>query len=77
MIVRQRMMVVVAAGMLGVSVAAPVAQQGGQRATTPPMQSLHSCNSAMSYADCTLVLTSSRDDADWTAAGGASRGLDK
>ena len=77
MIVRQTMMVVAAVGVLSVGVAAPVAQQRVQGAATPPLQGLHGCNSAPPYADCTLVLASSRDDDDWTAAGGAMRGLDE
>jgi hypothetical protein len=77
MIVRQRMMVVAAAGVLSMGVAATVAQQRVHGPATLPLQGLHSCNSATPYADCTLVLASSRDDDDWTAAGGAMRGLDK
>jgi hypothetical protein len=77
MIVRQRMMVVVAAGVLSVGVAAPVAQQRVHRTATPPTQGLQSCNSATPYSDCSLVLLISSKDDDWTASGGAMRGLDK
>jgi hypothetical protein len=77
MIVRQTMMVVAAVGVLSVGVAAPVTQQRAHGAAMPPMQWLHSCNSATPHADCTLVLASASNDDDWTAAGGAMRGLDK
>jgi hypothetical protein len=79
MVVRQRMMLVVAAGVLsvGVGVAAPVVQRRVHRTATPPTQGLQSCNSATPYSDCSLVLLISSKDDDWTASGGAMRGLDK
>ena len=76
MIIRHGMMVV-ATAMLSVSVAAPVVQQRMQHEAAPQMQGFQSCKPGMPFSDCNLIVAASSKEDDWTASGGAMRGLDR
>lgn|GEM_PF-4091297 len=77
MIRRYKNMLVAAAAMLSASVAAPVVPQRLQHEAAPQLQGLQSCQPGMTFSDCNLLIAASSKDEDWTAAGGAMRGLDK
>lgn len=75
------MMLVAVAAMLSASIAAPVAQERTQadavaQTAAPWMHGLPGYQPGMLQAGRNPILASSRED-DWTAQGGAMRGLDK
>jgi len=81
MIMRHRMMLVAVAAMLSTGIAAPAAQQRTQPdaaapTAAPRMHGLPGYQPGLLQAGRNPILVSSRED-DWTAQGGAMRGLDK
>jgi len=77
MIMRHTKLLVAAAAMLSASVAAPAARQRLQQEVVPQRQGLQSCQPGMTFSGCKRLVAASSQEQDWTAAGGAMRGLDK
>jgi len=63
--------------MLSASALAPLMAQPIRHQAASEVQGFPTCAAGMLRPDCNLVVMASVKDDDWTASGGALRGLDK
>jgi hypothetical protein len=76
MIKRSRMILLAAAAVLSVGVATQLSEQDSRQQPAAETRGLQGC--ALESANCRpIVLAAAKDDDDWTAWGGAMRGVEK
>jgi len=68
---------VASVAMFSLSTLAPVMGQPARHQTAAEVQGFRICDAEMLRPDCNLVVMASAKDDDWTASGGALRGLNK
>ena len=72
-----KLALVASVAMLSASPLTPLKGQPTQHQAAAAVQGFRTCEAGMLRPECNLVVMASAKDDDWTASGGALRGLNK